>query len=224
MMDTFDNRWEEVHKEKDWGKYPPEEIIRFVARNYYNKNRPETKILDIGCGTGSITWYLAREGFSTFALDGSETAVVKARKRIFDERLKADIIVCDAGSVPYQDEYFDAIIDSALICCNTSKGIKTILKECYRILKAGGKIFSTGLFKVGMTGYGTGQRIEENTYREVLEGNVAHIGTVHFFDERQISDFWTSSGFSDIKIDSLDRTDLGGKARVSYYMAEAVKS
>ena len=77
---TFDKAWEKVHREREWGKYPSEDIIRFVARNYYRENRTEIKILDIGCGQGANTWYLAKEGFQTYGFYGSESAINKAKK------------------------------------------------------------------------------------------------------------------------------------------------
>lgn len=28
--------WENIHANQEWGKYPSEQVVRFVARNYYN--------------------------------------------------------------------------------------------------------------------------------------------------------------------------------------------
>ncbi|MFT9494666.1 class I SAM-dependent methyltransferase [Anaerosolibacter sp.] len=222
-MKTFDAIWEEIHQECEWGKYPSEEIIRFVARNYYKRNRNEVSILDVGCGTGAVSWFLAREGFSVFGFDGSETAIKKAKERMQLEAVEADLIVCDAANLPYADNAMDAAIDSAVIYANCISGIKAILKECYRVLKEGGKLFSTGLFQVGMTGYGTGEKLEENTYREITEGSLTHRGTVHFFERQEISDLWKEAGFKNIKIDALYRTDNNGQNEVRYFMVEAEK-
>lgn len=222
-MKTFDDMWEQIHNEQEWGKYPSEEIIRFVARNFYKRERANTKLLDAGCGSGAISWYLSREGFDVYAFDGSDTAIKKAKKRMCDEQLNVSFNVYDAANTEYEGDFFDGIIDSAMIYANTIQGIKAILKECHRILKPGGKLFSTGLFKVGMSGYGTGEKLEENTYREVTEGALAHRGTVHFFDEVQVNSYWKDTGYKNITIDSVDRTDCGGKVRVSYFMVTAEK-
>lgn len=78
MCSSIDPKWEEIHRNREWGKYPTEYVIRFVARNYYNfPIRQRVKILDYGCGGGSHTWYLAREGFDTYAFDGSQSAIQK---------------------------------------------------------------------------------------------------------------------------------------------------
>ena len=47
-MKSFDETWEEIHSTQEWGKYPSEPVIRFVARNYYKVDRKATKILDFG--------------------------------------------------------------------------------------------------------------------------------------------------------------------------------
>ena len=44
MKKSFDNYWEQVHSRTEWGQYPTEHVIRFIARNYYNKNRKEIRI------------------------------------------------------------------------------------------------------------------------------------------------------------------------------------
>ena len=33
---AWNNVWEQVFSSQEWGKYPGEDVIRFVARNFYN--------------------------------------------------------------------------------------------------------------------------------------------------------------------------------------------
>ncbi len=51
-MKSFDEVWENIHATQEWGKYPSEQVIRFVARNYYGKERHSIKMLDFGVGGG----------------------------------------------------------------------------------------------------------------------------------------------------------------------------
>lgn len=66
-MKSFSEEWEKIHSTQEWGRYPSETVIRFIARNYYKTEREKIKILDFGCGAGAHTWYLAREGFDVYA-------------------------------------------------------------------------------------------------------------------------------------------------------------
>ncbi|HWP51002.1 MAG TPA: class I SAM-dependent methyltransferase [Clostridia bacterium] len=207
----------------EWGKYPSEEVIRFTARRFYNKDRHSIKLLDAGCGTGAITWFLAREGFDAYGFDGSKTAIKKAKQRMQAEAVVAALSVCDATCLPYPDEFFDGIIDSVMICANTLDGIKQILSECYRTLKPGGRFFSTGLFRADTTGYDSGKLLEPYTYTEITSGVLTGRGIVHFFSYKEITALWHSAGFKNLLIDSMDRSQYGGKERISYFMVEADK-
>ena len=127
-MNTHDS-WEQIHKTKEWGAYPSEHIIRFIARNYYNvEDRKKVKILDFGSGTGAHTWYLAREGFDTWAFDISETAIMRLKKRMEHENLPVHAEVCDGLNVSYETGFFDAVIDNVSIISNRIDDIKKMYK------------------------------------------------------------------------------------------------
>jgi len=220
-MGTFDPTWEAIHEQQSWGAYPSEEVIRFVARNYYSTTRSAVRFLDLGCGAGAVTWYLAREGFETHGVDGSFSAIERAATRLRAEGVTATLHVADLAKLPYPNDHFDAVIDSAAIYANPTAAIRSILEECQRVTKPGGRFFSTGLFSVGMTGWETGERVEANTYRGITKGPLAGRGTVHFFTETEVTELWTGAGFCDIEIDSVVRTDHGGEVTVAYLMASA---
>lgn len=221
MNKSFDNTWEEIHKSQEWGKYPSEDIIRFVARNYYNKERKNIKILDFGCGAGANTWYLAREGFDTYAFDGSVSAVKKAKAYLAKENLEAHFEVADALDISYENNFFDCIIDSAVVYANTIKNITDMYKKIYDLLVPAGKLFATGLFTPNTAGYGTGILLEKNTFKDLTEGALAGRGTVHFFEKEEILELLDSIGFHNINIDVTKRTDRG--KIVEYWIVSAEK-
>lgn len=222
-MQSFDPGWDKIHREQEWGKYPGEEVVRFVARNFYAAERSSIRLLDAGCGSGAVAWFLAREGFTVYGFDGSAAAVEKAEKRTSDEGLKAVFLVGDAAQMPFPDRFFDGVIDSAMISANRLDHIKLILKECNRVLKNPGKFFSTGLFGKATSAFNTGVHLGDNTYRDLAEGPLQGKGQIHFFDEAEIQRFWRKAGFSGLKIDSLVRSEGGGRHTVAYYMVEADK-
>lgn len=141
-MKSFDETWEKIHAEREWGKYPSEHVIRFVARNYYKSDRKNTKALDIGCGAGANTWFLAREGFDVYAFDGSKSAIGRVKTLLSKDNLTANLKVCDAIEMDYPNDYFDFAIDNFSICCNKMECIEDIYKRIFNILKIGGGTFS----------------------------------------------------------------------------------
>lgn len=142
-MKTFCEDWEKIHSEVDWGKYPSEYIVRFVARNYYKKKRDKVKMLDFGCGSGANTWFLAREGFDTYAFDGSKSAIKKAKRNLLKEGIEnVKFEVLDAADIEkyYEDNFFDCIIDNICIYANTIEAIKLMYQNIYFKLCLTGKL------------------------------------------------------------------------------------
>lgn len=202
------------------GGYPSEHIIRFVARNYYAKRREQIKILDFGCGAGSHTWYLAREGFDTYAFDGSSYAVENAKRKLEKEGLHADFKVIDGLDIEYEDNFFDAVIDNVCIYANTLKNIKKMYTNVYRVLKEGGKL-ETVCFGKKTYGYGMGRTIESGTYSDIPDGPLYNRGVTHFYDKEDLESVLAEAGFKEITVDMILFTDNG--KNVQQYIAQAVK-
>ena len=209
-MKSISPQWEKIHSTRGWGQYPSEPVIRFVARNFYSKERDRIKILDFGCGGGSHTWYLAREGFDVYAFDGAASAVKNTREKLEREKLSANVRVMDAMEIDYPDNFFDAVIDNFVIYLNKQDLIKQIYHQIYKILKPGGKIF-TSCITPETDGYGTGEAIEERTFYNTTEGCSKGEGIIHFTTADELRDCLEGSGFTGIVIDRLFYTDNGIK-------------
>ncbi len=222
-MKTFDKTWNKVHSQRSWGKYPAEELIRFMARNFAIDNRNKIKVLDLGCGTGANTWFLAREGFQTYAFDGAHSALKNAEKTCRDQSSSICIFQADAGNIPIADTSFDAVVDVGAISANSTAGIKIILGEIYRVMKPGARFFSSVLFTQSTSGFGKGEKIDAFTFKNIPQGQVAGLGTIHFFTRPHIRSLWRQSGFVDLSIDRLSRTEFNGSLSVSYYIVTALK-
>src|SRR3989339_674531 len=74
------------------------------------------KILDIGCGNGWISIKAAKAGFEVWGIDSSETAIEEAIETAKDEGIEGntDFQVGDALNLPYDESFFDALIDRGL--------------------------------------------------------------------------------------------------------------
>lgn len=178
---AWDSIWEKIFSEREWGKYPPEELIRFIARNFYSApNRKEIRILEVGCGQGANVWYIAREGFTVYGIEGSETGALKTKNRLDDEveGWQGEIKVGDIMSLPYQNDFFDAVIDLEAISANNHEDAKKIFDEIYRVLKPGGKIF-TKHFAEGSWGDKTGENVDYGSWL-VSEGPMEGKGLCRF--------------------------------------------
>jgi SAM-dependent methyltransferase len=198
---TWDPVWEKIFKERaKWGKYPPEELVRFIAKNYYpSKDRRAIKILEIGCGPGAGPgWYIAREGFTYVGLDGSRTAIRKAEERFREDALAGEFVIGTFDAMPWPDNTFDSVIDIASLQCNAEEGTRTILKEVHRILKPGGKHFSLTA-KNDSWGDGTGVRIDATSYRDIQDGPYVGMGVIRFATRESLKKLYAD--FNDLELE-----------------------
>lgn len=159
--------WDSVYAKQEWGKYPAECLIRFIAKKFYNTERDKVKILEVGCGPGANIWYFAREGFQAYGIDISPIAIKKAKERLADEKLSADLLSGDIKKLPYPDKSFDCVVDNECLYCNSLKNTKIILQEIKRVLKDGGLFFSRTFTDEMYVGH-TQNRISS------LEGNIEY--------------------------------------------------
>lgn len=219
-MKSFCEDWEEIHKSQEWGKYPTEQVIRFIARNYYSKERNKIKILDFGCGGGAHTWYLAREGFEVYAFDGSESAVKEAENYLYKEGFRdVKFEVADALDIGYENDFFDCVIDSVCIYANRIQDIREMYSKIYDILKKGGKLY-TSSFGTKTDGYMTGECLEPDTFKNISVGVLSGRGIASFFHKEELLDILQTIGFTNIVIDTMFYTDNGVAVEMFFVQCE----
>ena len=177
--------WEDVFQKHEWGKYPSESLIRFVAKNFYSKNRAKIRILEVGCGPGANVWYMAREGFCVCGIDGSSTAIDRAKQRLKKEHLKANLITGDAASLPYLENYFDAVVDNECLAHNSKKDTENILREICRVLKKGGLFYSRTFTSKVYLGH-SHKKTGSFEYYDVSDGPFAGRGLVRVINREGI--------------------------------------
>lgn len=208
------NIWEEMFQH-EFGKYPAEHLIRFIAQNYYKKERVNTKILEVGCGPGANIWYISREGFDTYGIDGSPTAINTAKKRLKNENLKASLIVGDIIKLPYSDNFVDSVIDNECIYSNNLNDADVILQEVKRVMKKDGLFFSRS-FSTDMY-IGKAEDIGRYEYKEATDGVIAHTGFLRLMDKQAIIDLY-GKHFEILSIDKMDYTRNNGELMISEWI------
>lgn len=130
-----------------------------LARNAIAKLdlRQEDIVLEIGCGTGTNLLQMATSVFSPgtiFGLDLSEGMLTQAMKKLRASSSKPGIqlIQGDSEFLPFLRECMHVVIMSFSLELYDDITIQSILAECWRILRPGGKICVVGLsLKPGRT-------------------------------------------------------------------------
>lgn len=220
----WDKGWDDLFSRVEWGRYPGEELIRFIARTFYKApDRKAVHILEVGCGTGANLWFLAREGFSAYGLDGSQIALERAESLLKKDGLSAELRLGDAMKLPYVDASFDAVLDVECIYANSLKDTEVILAEIHRVLKPGGWMYSK-TFCTGMNGESTGRRMQDepNTFVEMPDGPLhKDYGIIRLTPEEDIPQIYHR--FVDLQWDRITRTDLNRAKSLSEWVIQGRK-
>jgi len=110
----------------------------------------DKNILDLGCGTGRNSNYLAERGNNVIGIEISKTALSLAKERARGLDLKVDYRFGDIGE-PYniENDSVDVVLDVTSSNSLNEKGREIYLSEVNRVLKNGGYFFVRALCKDG---------------------------------------------------------------------------
>jgi len=186
-----DPLWEQIFLSRPWGKYPAEELIRFVAQNFYVcQPRQAVQIFEAGFGTGANLWFAAREGFTVHGLEGAQAGVESALARLDEEvpgwRDSGSNLLCGdiTEPLPYEAARFDLVIDSDAVTCNSFSASCDIYRELHRVTRVGGRLYLRTP-ALGSWGTGTGQPCGAGAW-QCSEGPFVGTGCVRFTSEGQL--------------------------------------
>lgn len=124
-------------------------FLKFLKKE--EKFRVEDKtILDLGCGTGRNTNYLADIGNNVIGIEISKTALNLAKERAKELNLDVDYRFGDIGE-PYEikDNSIDVVLDVTSSNSLNEKGREIYINEVSRVLKDDGYFFVRALAKDG---------------------------------------------------------------------------
>ena len=94
-------------------------------------------MLDVGCGAGFLSNYLAREGFAVTGIDASAASIDVATRH--DHSRTARYLVGDAESLPFETSSFDVVC--AMDFLEHVERPAAVVAEVARVLKPGGVFF-----------------------------------------------------------------------------------
>jgi ubiquinone/menaquinone biosynthesis C-methylase UbiE len=100
------------------------------------------RILDLGCGTGSTT-VLLKQTFpnaDVIGIDLSPYMLFMAERKAQQQGLNIQWLHGNAESTPFPDASFDVVTASLLFHETPQPISKAILRECFRLLQAGGEV------------------------------------------------------------------------------------
>lgn len=99
---------------------------------------PGKDILELGCGRGDFSVWLARQGARVTALDIGTDLIAAARSLAELNQVRCTFMQGDIASLPWAAGTFDAVIGIAILHHLQPDRVPDVLRECFRVLKPGG--------------------------------------------------------------------------------------
>jgi SAM-dependent methyltransferase len=126
--------WRLPPGEERWGIWGiPESEVRFLPDDLAGRDT-----IELGCGTGYVSAWLARRGARPVGIDNSEQQLATARRLQQEHALEFPLIHGNAEAVPYPDASFDLAISEygASIWADPYRWVP----EAARVLRPGGRL------------------------------------------------------------------------------------
>jgi len=177
---------------------PQKETVDFIDF-LRSKKITKGKVLDLGCGGGRHVILFAKQGFESYGIDFSKTAVKLAKIDAKDKKVEAHLKVGDVLRLPYKKNTFDIVHDSGCLHHLSKRDWNIYLKNVLKVLKKGGyfKLFAFS----DNTRYLTGHKILKTKNWIVHKAHYTH-----FFSKKEIKDFF-SEHFNILNIIEEKRKD-----------------
>lgn len=141
-----DRKWDEAYRtgayKGYWGiQYPSQELVSFIATMDFPKN---TICLDVGCGAGQESIFLAQQGFQVIGVDLSAEGLKIAQQKAIEAGVTIDWHLSNVLELSIQEQMVDMINDRGCFHVISDEHRTDYACEMARVLKPGGKILIRG--------------------------------------------------------------------------------
>lgn len=161
-------------------------LLEFVQKN------KSQSILDLGCGTGTLTYQLAELCNKVVGVDSSENMINKAKIHYPN----IDFMVCDALDLPFENE-FDIVFSNAVF--HWISDHNKLAENIYKVLK------SNGLLVCEFGGSGNVATVEKSFQQASKEFNFQYKPKFNFPTVEEFGNVLSENGFVIDNIYDFDR-------------------
>ncbi|QCD44826.1 class I SAM-dependent methyltransferase [Campylobacter mucosalis] len=208
--------WDKNYQNSQNPTYP----VSYVTDFAFSYLKSEAKVLDLGCGAGRHVSFLAQNGFKAYGCDYSKDGIKSTQNLLKSQNLSADLKVCNMLSLPYEDEFFDGLINyGVLMYAGSKERILRAVDEIYRVLKTGGvaffqfRNFDDDRYKTG---------ILKSKYEVIANQQKGKMGfdensvEIYYFDKDEVKRIFNK--FEILEINEVSRSYDNDSYKISYFL------
>lgn len=194
MIVKWEQEWDKIYKNQ--GEVQCDVLpTAIVAVDIFKRNGC-INVMDLGCGTGRHSIYLAQQGFNVYATDISETGLEITKSKAKKLNLNnIEFKQHDMRDIPYDNNSFDGILCTWTTGHGTIEDSRNNVNEIYRVLKPNG-IVIIDYVSTEDENYGKGEELEKDTFINNVEGeeNIPH----HYSTIDELKELYSKFSYLDI--------------------------
>jgi tellurite methyltransferase len=173
------NSFDDVYKTTDW--YYGLKPFRELPETLEKLNFPtQPHALDLGCGEGRDSIYLATKGFNVTAIDISELGLLKLKDFSQKHNLTINCICIDALKYEYVPEQYELIVARTFLDHLTKDQITHVVEKIRATLRPSGVLF-VSVFTTQDAGF----------LKTVEEGESECAAFIqHYFEENELKNYF----------------------------------
>lgn len=180
--------WEQKYSAGHAQRWPWDSVVSFVMRHApRDRPRHEVAVLEVGCGTGANLAFAAREGFAVMGVDGSPSAIARARERFDREGFTGDLQAADFTRLPFADHSADLAIDRGSLCCVGAEAARQAVAEIARVLRPGGRFFLNP-YASDHASAALGERSADGLVHDIRGGTARGAGAIRFWTRADVDE------------------------------------
>ena len=180
LPEPAQQRWRELYRNSDYralpwfSRQPFPWVAEAVSKTWIARG---SKVLDVGCGAGTNSLFLARSGYRVAGIDLAPAAIEAAKGRAARQDLRVDFRVADVLRLPFPRGHFGGAIDIG--CFHT---LPVNLRSQYeaelaRVVRPGGRFAIAWAAREFTASLGPPHRLSLEEGAAVLEGRFQFLRT-----------------------------------------------
>jgi len=135
----------EIKKSIGWkSDIPSKEVIYFFGKGYI---RPGDRVIDIGCGFGRNSNWLAKQGVKVTAINIDKDEIKNAESKESQMGVSVEYVKANVTDIPFSRNLFDIALDLGCTHMCSKKDQELAVEEIARILKPRGYLLYFGFSK-----------------------------------------------------------------------------